>query len=886
MGSRRLTGVTSVEHDRVHQALRPESTLLQNPWYRFGPYLAERAWGTVREDYSGDGDAWTSFPHDHARSRAYRWNEDGMAGICDEHQRLCLALALWNGRDPILKERMFGLGGPEGNHGEDAKEHWWYVDGTPSHAWLVWRYHYPQGPFPYEDLVHENAARGHDRPEYELLDTDAFEGGYWVVEVAYAKAGPDDILMQVRVENAGPAATTLHVLPTLWFRNTWSWDDGARPSIHLDGDALRTDHPTLGRHELRFAGTATPLFCENETNAPRIWGTAATTAYPKDGIGDHVVDGRATVNPANHGTKAALHYRLTVPAGGVAELRLRLRDEREPAAEDPLGRGFDAVIHARSGEADELHASLTPGDATPAEAAVMRQAFAGLVWSKCYYALDVARWLDGDAVGPRPPAARRQGRNHDWRTFAAADVLLMPDPWEYPWFAAWDLAFHCVAYAHLDPTFAKNQLILLLREWYMHPDGQLPAYEWSFGDVNAPVHAWAALRVYRLEATVLGGAGDLAFLERVFHKLLINFTWWVNRKDAAGDNLFEGGFLGLDNIGPFDRSAMPVGGRLEQSDATGWMAAYCLWMLEIAVLLAEHNPAYEDVATKFFEHFAAISTAMNEQGLWDDADGFFYDRLVTPDGEEVPLRVRSMVGLVPILASAVTHTSRTDRVTGFTRRARWFMQHHPERVGMGRVTTAEDGRVLLGVLGPERLGRVLQRMLDETEFLSPHGLRSLSRTHLEHPAIVEVEGVRGVVGYEPAESSSGLFGGNSNWRGPIWFPLNYLLIEALGRYHRFFGTDLQVEHPTGSGRYTDLAGVSHDLSRRLITLFLPDGEGRRPCNGGSDRLDHDPRWRDLVAFHEYFDGDTGAGLGAAHQTGWTGIVAHLITNRRHMPSRS
>ena len=841
-------------------------------WRRWGPYLSERAWGTVREDYSANGDAWNSFPHDHARSRAYRWNEDGLAGICDVEQRLCFALAFWNGVDPILKERAFGLTNEQGNHGEDVKEYWWYLDSTPTHSWMRWRYHYPQAVFPYEQLLQENARRSRAQPEYELLDTGVFDDDrYWQITVDYAKAGAEDIVVRVRARNAGPDAATLHVLPTLWFRNTWAWKEGAsRPQMRLEQGVIVADHPELGRRTLTGEPGVPALFCENETNTKRLWGYDGP-AFPKDGINDHVVNGAATVNPGLTGTKAAFHHVIAVAPGETATLTVRLSDSETTV------NGVDAVIDARLREADRFYAALTPGDAGPDEAAVMRQAFAGMLWGKQFYHLDMGRWLDGDPAQPKPPAGRGEIRNGSWRHFDAVDVLSMPDTWEYPWFAAWDLGFHCVALAHVDPEFAKRQLILLCREWFMHPNGQLPAYEWSFDDVNPPVHAWAALRVYEIN-----GASDLAFLERIFHKLLINFTWWVNRKDAEGNNVFEGGFLGLDNIGPFNRSAIPPqAGHLEQSDGTAWMAMYCLNLLEMALVLARHDITYEDVATKFFEHFAYIAQAMDVQGLWSEADGWYYDVLHSADGSRIPVRAHSAVGLIAMCAVTVMQPEVATALPAFVRRVDWFMRNKPE---FGRLiahvhTEAAGGRRLMSPVDPERLRRILARVLDEAEFLSPHGLRALSRYHLEHPLDIEVGGMVARLDYEPGESTSGLYGGNSNWRGPVWFPINHLVIEALRRYHLFVGDEFTVEYPTGSGQQHTLGEVASRISARLVSLFLKGQDGARPVFGADQRLQNDPAWHDQILFHEYFHGDTGAGLGASHQTGWTGVVADLIASR-------
>lgn len=852
------------------------------PWYTWGPYLAERAWGTVREDYSADGNAWDFFPHDHAPSRAYRWNEEGLGGICDLHQRLCLALAFWNGRDRILKERIFGLTNPQGNHGEDAKEYWWYVDATPSHSWLRWRYHYPQGAFPYDDLVAENARRTRDDPEYELLDTGIFdEDRYWAIEATYAKATPTDVLLRVTVENAGPEADTIHVLPTLWFRNTWSWgEDGERPEIRLVGGELVATHAKLGTYRLEAAAAGgvepVPLACENETNEPRLFGGAPTTPYPKDGIADHVMHGAATVNPAGAGTKAAWWYALEVPAGETVELRLRLRSGEDAPDRKWAGKSFDAAFDAREREADQFYAELTPPSATPEEAHVLRQALAGMIWSKQFYSYDVRRWLDGDPGEPAPPAARLTGRNAGWRHVDAEDILSMPDTWEYPWFAAWDLAFHTVVLAHVDPAFAKYQLILLCREWFMHPNGALPAYEWSFDDVNPPVHALAALHVFEID-----GGTDFTFLERVFQKLLVNFTWWVNRLDPEGNNVFEGGFLGLDNISAIDRSHLPPGWRLDQTDGTAWMALYSLTMLRIALVLTTHDEAYDDVAAKFLEHFAAICQAVGASGLWDEEDGFFYDQLRGPDGSQAPIRVHSLVGLMPVLATAVAPARAALQQQRFRKRFASYMERRglgSDRLsGLGFVVTREqDDLRLLAMVHPDRLRRILSQVLGEERMLGPTGVRSISKVHRDEPFSVTSGGEVFTVDYEPGESRSYLYGGNSNWRGPVWFPINWLLVMALQRYHEFLGDAFTVEYPAGSGQERNLGEVAGDLSRRLVSTFLRGPDGRRPVFGADERFRTDPRWSRNVLFFEYFDGDTGKGLGASHQTGWTGLVADLI----------
>ncbi len=845
------------------------------PWRHWGPYLSERAWGTVREDYSADADAWRFFPFDHARSRAYRWNEDGLGGVCDDRQTLCLAFAFWNGVDPFLKERIFGLDGHQGNHGEDAKEYWWYLDSTPSHSWMRWRYMYPQRRFPYEQLIEENARRGRLDPEYELVDTGIFDDGrYFEITVDYAKAAQEDLLVEVSVRNHGPDQAILHLLPTLWFRNTWSWSgDHHRPEISVEGTSLRATHEQLGRRRLDASPGATPLVCDNDTNALRLWGTPGPD-YPKDGINDHVVSGAPTVHPGRRGTKAALWYPLSIAGGGTASLRMRLHETKLPG---DLDQEFSGLMQLRRREADEFYAALTPPGRSADEASVMRQAFSGMLWGKQYYHYDVGRWLDGDPAFPAPPEAHREGRNHDWRHLDNRDVISMPDKWEYPWYAAWDLAFHCVALAHVDSELAKSQLILICREWYMHPNGQLPAYEWDLSDVNPPVHAWAALQVFEI-----AGDRDFDFLERVFHKLIINFTWWVNRKDAEGRNVFSGGFLGLDNIGPFDRSAPPpVAGRLEQSDGTAWMAMYCLGLLEIALTLAAHDDTYEDVATKFFEHFTLIAVAMNDQGLWDEGDGFYYDTIHGDDGTLTPLRVRSMVGLVPLMAVTVLEPDVLARLDDFRARMSWYTHNRPEVqgvVGHCHVRGHRD-RQLLSIVHPDKLRRILAYVLDEQEFLSPHGLRSVSRFHAQHPFVLGFpDGREARVDYEPAESRTALFGGNSNWRGPVWFPVNHLVVQGLRRFHAYLGDDFRVEFPTGSGRLLHLGAVADEICARLVAVFA-DAGGRRPVFGDRDLFQRDPAWHDLLPFHEYFHGDTGAGLGASHQTGWTGLVGDMLAER-------
>jgi hypothetical protein len=885
------------ERERVARFGRLEDGLRQaGEWYRWGPYVSERQWGTVREDYSADGNAWDYLPHDHARSRAYRWGEDGLAGFCDVHQRLCLSLALWNGQDPILKERAFGLTGPQGNHGEDVKEYWWYLDAVPSHVWNRWRYHYPQGPFPYQDLIDTNAARDRYQPEYELLDTGAFDQDrYWITEVHYAKAGPDDLLMAVQVTNKGPETETLHVLPTAWFRNTWSWGgDEPRPGMRASGDrSVTIDHPFLGTMELIAAagpGGADPqlLFCENETNLARLYGADPLTPYPKDGINDHVVNGAATVNPAGAGTKCAFWYQVTVPPGQTAELRLRLRAAsdkprgRAGKAADPLGTEFTEVMDQRRAEADEFYAELRPAGASDDEALVLREACAGLLWSKQLFYYDVTRWLDGDPGQPTPPDVRKTGRNSKWRNFDGFDIISMPDKWEYPWFAAWDLAFHCIPLAHLDPAFAKYQLIMVCREWFQHTNGALPAYEWDFGDVNPPVHAWAALQIFAID-----GGRDFDFLARVFEKLLVNFTWWVNMEDPEGNDVFAGGFLGLDNIGPIDRSHLPAGYLLEQSDATGWMGAYALAMGTIAAVLNRSGGRKEqDLVLKFLEHLAGIRNALDQQGLWDEADGLFYDRLITPSGYAVPVKVRSMVGIIPLLAAGVIDGPLLRQALTMNKRFRHLLEREgvgdPEKLTETPQLRGEGGneRLLLSVARPSQVERLFAKLFDESEFLSPHGLRAVSAYHRDHPYQFDAEGYQASIDYEPAESTTAMFGGNSNWRGPIWFPVNYLVIESLERYHRFYGADLELEYPVGSGKRLTLDLIVADLQDRLISLFTTDENGRRPCFGGTERMQTDPAWKDNLIFSEYFHGDNGAAIGAFHQTGWTGLIADVIL-RRH-----
>jgi hypothetical protein len=861
-------------------------------WKRWGPYLSERQWGTVREDYSEHGTAWDYFPHDHARSRAYRWGEDGLLGIGDREGRLCFALALWNERDPILKERLFGLTGSEGNHGEDVKECYFYLDSTPTHSYMKALYKYPQAEFPYARLVEENGRRGKHEPELELIDTGVFDGNrYFDVQVEYAKASPDDVLVRVTISNRGPDEAPLHVLPSLWFRNTWSWGRTGegywrRPSITRAGEhAVRAQHDSLGVFHLAAdaADGLEPewLFTGNETNTERLFAVPNATPWVKDAFHDRVVRGRPeAVNPDGEGTKAAAWYRLVVPAGGEAVLRLRLAPGGE-RRDDDFGSGFERTFDERRREADAFYASVVGPELTPEEARVTRQAYAGLLWSKQFFHFVVKDWLEGDPAQPAPPEGRRSGRNADWMHLYNRDVISMPDKWEYPWYAAWDLAFHMIPFAKVDPEFAKDQLLLFLREWYMHPNGQLPAYEWAFGDVNPPVHAWAVWRVYKI--TGERGARDRRFLQRAFHKLLINFTWWVNRKDPDGHNIFAGGFLGLDNIGVFDRSKpLPTGGHLEQADGTAWMAFYCATMLAMAIELAADDPTYEDLASKFLEHFVAIADAMNSfggTGLWDEQDGFYYDQLHV-DGTHLPMRLRSIVGLIPLFACDVLESSDLDRLPGFRKRLDWFLNNRPDLARhIAYMQKGEDGHAghrLLGIPSRERLERVLRVLFDEREFLGPHGVRALSAAYRDDPYVFEADGMAHTVRYTPGESDTSLFGGNSNWRGPVWFPVNYLLVEALERYHHFYGDALRVECPTGSGRWLDLREAARELSSRLAGLFLPGPGGLRPCHGDDPRWASDPHWKDLVLFHEYFHGDSGRGVGASHQTGWTALAVRCI----------
>jgi hypothetical protein len=881
--------VVTAEHRRL-----ADHNAHQKNWLLWGPYLSDRAWGTVREDYSAAGKPWEYFTRDQARSRTYRWNEDGLGGISDRHQYLCFAIALWNGQDPILKERLFGLGGNEGNHGEDVKEYYFYLDNTPSHSYMKMLYKYPQGSFPYEELIAENRRRGRDEPEYELIDTGAFaHNRYFDVMVEYAKSGPRDILIQCTLLNQGPDEALCHLLPTLWFRNTWSWGYPAGPMYDIPSKPLLrqiegppgastvfAQHPVAGVYYLYAEQEPQLLFTENETNRERLFGAPNQSPFVKDAFHRYLIgDERAATNPGREGTKTAAWYQDTITPGQAITCRLRLSNK-------PLERpfhDFDEILGQKAKEADEFYAAIQPPSLNDEAREIQRQALAGLLWTKQLYYYDVPQWLEGDPGQPVPASSRKNGRNAGWKHLNNFDVISMPDKWEYPWYATWDLAFHTVSLALVDPDFAKRQLRLLAREWYMHPNGQVPAYEWAFDDVNPPVHAWAAWRIYQIERQQHGQA-DRDFLESIFHKLLLNFTWWVNRKDADGNNIFQGGFLGLDNIGVFDRSAaLPVEGHLDQADGTAWMAVYCLNMLEIALELAKENDVYQDMATKFFEHFLRVAQAMSASerqghGLWDDKDGFFYDALHTSDGQVVPMRVRSLVGLLPLFAVVVLEPDTLSTMEDFKRRMNWFLSNRPGLTGnIASVELPGAGEHhLLSILTRERLVRVLQRMLDEEEFLSTYGIRSLSKEYADQPYQFHLGNQPYTIAYEPGESRTGLFGGNSNWRGPIWFSMNYLIIESLRVYYRYYGESLTVECPTGSGIHRTLLEIAQLLSKRLQNLFFRDDSGRRPFYGQQSTFQQDPLWRDLILFFEYFHGETGKGLGASHQTGWTALVANLI----------
>ena len=868
---------TSPEGERLEEA-----NARRQPWRKWGPYVSERQWGTVREDYSANGDAWNYLPHEHARSRAYRWGEDGIGGFCDAKQNLCVAVALWNGKDPILKERMFGLSNREGNHGEDVKELYYYLDAVPTYSYARMLYKYPQAEFPYDLLVQENAQRDRQQPEFEIIDTGIFDADrYFDVDIEYAKAGAEDILLQLSISNRGPDEAALHVLPQVWFRNIWSWvTDGPKPSLERAGDDVVVKHETLGAYAIHFDGPDEIKFCENETNVAKLYGSEETGHLCKDGFHDYLVGGRKNAVGSHKGTKAAGIYRRTVAAGDSTTIRVRLSlGSPKPA---PFA-DFEQIFGLRKSEADAFYAELQGKVLDEDLRRIQRQAFAGVLWSKQYFHYDVTEWLDGDPAQPTPPKSRRKGRNCEWVHATMEDIVSMPDKWEFPWFAGWDWAFHLTTLAYLDLEDAKHQLILLGQSWYMHPNGQLPAYEWNFSDVNPPVQAWAALRLYDAERRRTG-KGDRKFLERVFTKLLLNFTWWVNRKDPRGLNVFEGGFLGMDNIGVFDRSApLPVDGMQVQSDGTSWMAIFSLNMLRIAIELAQEDDAYQDIATKFFEHFLMIGGAMTNLGgeglsLWDDTDNFFYDWLVMSDGEATPLRVRSLVGLIPMLAVEVADMASLKDLPSFARQRDWFLRYRPKLAALVSRwnTPGADDRRLIAIMRAFRATKLLERILDKNEFLSDYGIRSLSRYHLEHPYVFETADFRAEVKYVPAESDSDLFGGNSNWRGPIWMPINYLIIESLNKFHKFYGDDFRVECPVGSARMLSLKEIADELRNRLISIFRRDERGRRPVFGTYEKMQTDPHFRDYILFHEYFDGDNGRGLGASHQTGWSGLVANMI----------
>jgi hypothetical protein len=864
-------------------------------WRKWGPYLSERQWGTVREDYSENGDAWNYFSHDQARSRAYRWGEDGLAGLSDDGQRLCFALALWNGRDPILKERLFGLTNSEGNHGEDVKEYYFYLDATPTHSYMKWLYKYPQAAYPYGDLIETNKRRNRGDMEYELLDTGVFNGDrYFDVFVEYAKQTSEDILIQISVWNRGPEQATLHVLPTLWFRNIWAWWPGTPKPVlkqatgSKDSKAVAASHTLLGERYLYCQGDVPLLFTENETNNQRIFGTPNASPYVKDGINNYVVDGkRDAVNPQNTGTKAAAHYQVDVGAGKTATICLRLTDMAPAVLRDPFDN-FAEIIHGRQREADEFYRAITPERVSKDGALVMRQALAGMLWSKQYFGFDVDKWLEEHGVDPLRPDGK-QIRNREWFHMVNDHIISMPDKWEYPWYAAWDLAFHCIALSTVDVDFAKGQLDLMLQEFFLHPTGQIPAYEWNFSDVNPPVHAWATIFLYRTEQALKGEA-DLEFLRRSFAKLMLNFSWWVNRKDRFGKNLFEGGFLGLDNIGVFDRSApLPTGGHLEQADGTAWVSLFCQNMFEISFELAAHDSFYEDLAVKFVDHLLWIARAMNQtgpDGMWDEEDGFYYDVLRLPEGNATRLKVRSMVGLLPLCATTVIEPWQRERAPRAAQILMERLRRMPELLESihptGPSHLGYGDRGIAALVNPARLRRILSRMLDENEFLSPYGIRAISRYHAEHPYVFNVNGREYRVNYLPAESDTGMFGGNSNWRGPIWMPVNALLIRALMSFYLFYGDNFKIDCPTGSGKSMNLFEVAREIANRLTGIFLRDGTGRRPVYGGTEKFQTDPQWKDYILFYEYFHGDNGAGLGASHQTGWTGVVAKLIELFGHL----
>jgi hypothetical protein len=876
----------NAEQERLQENNSPDE-----PWHFWGPYLAERAWGTVREDYSANGDAWNYFPHDHARSRVYRWNEDGIGGISDFKGRLCFAFAFWNERDPFLKERLFGVTGPQGNHGEDVKEVYFYTDSTPSHSYMSMLYRYPQARFPYEELTEQSGARSKMEGEFELWDAGALaENRFFDIEIEYAKEEAHDILIRATATNRGPEPATLHFLPTLWFRNTWSWGrNGSKPMLRTTDEegkpnVIAASHPELGEYNLFCDAAAKLLFTENDSNLQRLWGVPNLTPFVKDSINDYIVhDETEAINPQRVGTKAAAHYKFTIAPGQSVSVRLRLTRVAGNKSDGDAFANFDGIFAMRRREADAFYTELAPPSLDREHRAIQRQALAGMLWSKQFYHYIIEQWLEGDPAQPTPPPERKEGRNNEWGHLYNERVMSMPDKWEYPWYASWDLAFHCIPIALVDPHFAKAQIDIIVREWYQHPNGKIPAYEWNFDDVNPPVLAWAAWRVYQIERKQTG-KGDRAFLETIFHKMLIAFTWWVNRKDSTGNNVFEGGFLGLDNIGVFDRSArFPDGSRLEQSDGTSWMGMFSLNLMRMAIELAAENHVYENIATKFFEHFLSIAAAMNNVGgkgigLWDEDDEFYYDILHTPGGRYLPLKVRSLVGLMPLLAVETIQWQLIDELPGFKSRLEWYLKHRPDLAslvsrwqepGMGE-------RRLVALTRGHRMKCLLRRMLDPEEFLSEYGVRSVSKYHQEHPYRLTIRGEEKVVNYEPAESQTSIFGGNSNWRGPVWFPINYLLIESLQQFHHYYGDDFKVECPTGSGQLMNLSEIANELSNRLIKLWTRDEKGDRPFERASADALNGPRDRDRYLFHEYFHGDTGAGLGASHQTGWTGLIAKLI----------
>jgi len=885
----------TAEQRRLEEAINH-----QVQWRRWGPYLSDRQWGTVREDYSADGNAWNYFTHDQARSRAYRWGEDGIAGISDNHQQLCFALSLWNGVDPIIKERFFGLTGSEGNHGEDVKEYYFYLDNTPTHSYMKMLYKYPYQEFTYGELLEKNKQRGYQDPEFELLDTGIFDDNHYCdVFVEYAKKSDEDILIKITLSNRSEHPQLLHVLPTLWFRNTWSWKENfTKPSlkkINYGQEAINiieATHPDLGKRWLYSQGKAELLFTDNETNTWRLFNYPNASAYVKDGINDYLVQGnKEAVNPEQIGTKSAVHYQVNIEAKETKILYLRLSNLENLT--EPCGQEFEKIFILRKQEADEFYQSLAPFNLNEDWCNVQRQAFAGMLWTKQYYHYNIDQWLKGDSQALPPPAQRKKGRNNEWFHLEIDDILSMPDKWEYPWFAAWDLAFHAIPLAMIDPDFAKYQLDILTREWYMHPNGQIPAYEWNFSDVNPPVHAWATWRVYKIEQK-LYGKSDHLFLERVFQKLLLNFTWWVNRKDIEGKNVFQGGFLGLDNIGVFDRSAtLPTGGHIDQCDGTSWMAMYCLNMLTIALELAKTNPVYEDIATKFFEHFLYIANAINHMGeeeisLWNQEDGFYYDILHLPSNQQIDLKVRSMVGLIPLFAVETIEPDILQLLPDFKARLEWFINNRPDlRNNIACIDKNGIGaRRLLAIVSVDKLRLILQKMLDESEFFGDYGIRALSKIHQKQPYVFNFNGSSCQVNYEAAESRDGLFGGNSNWRGPVWFPVNFLLIESLQKFHHYLGDDFKVECPTGSGKWLTLWEVASEISQKLINIFLKNSSGERPVYGGTVKLQKDPHWQNLILFYEYFHGDNGAGIGASHQTGWTGLIAKLIQQVGEYQQRS